>query len=391
MVVEIELTTQQQKVMHALCRVGGSVSICCSLYMMISILKSQYYRSRIYSRLVFGNAISIVLLSITNLWGSAAVPQDTDYIHGANGTVATCSASGFLWYFSLLSVGNCFVAQALVAFLSIRYYKQRSNVLERAEPWIHVGIYIFPLGSAIYLLAKDAYNPFSAKCAVAGIPLGCGTEENIECTRGPQNIRQLQWMLVNAPMLFIHIVPFILMVRLYLWVRKETTRPNARRVAAPILKQTLLYLLVVWWTFLFRFIHAGMLFVGDVFSYWIWLVAGINEAFVGLWFLIFHTLVRSNDPTKGLRRSISLSPDPKSSKFSLDEGGGNSTDEGGNGSASLKGSSIFQSSKAFKPRFSIFDGSAIPVDSPWAAFLTEGTDQAYLEDAGEYDDSDYNN
>lgn len=144
------------------------------------------------------------------------------------------------------------------------------------EKWIHLGVHVYPMGSAIYLLTVQAFNPTGAYlCWISGDPVGCGGDSGVECERGPPNIDLLAWIFAALPAFFFLLFPTAVMLALYIHVRQRqqrqqqrsrrregagsndpssTTLWNSRRVAW----QASWYLLGIYWTYIFAMISNGI-------------------------------------------------------------------------------------------------------------------------------------
>ena len=144
-------TDKQLRVLTIVGRCSAAVSCISSMYIIGCVSTSQYYRSRIYHRLMLGFSIAIWVTTINYLWGPAAVPEGTVGIYGAKGTTTTCSIQGFLIQVFSLTALFYYTAIAFYSFFAIRN-KFNVTKLRKLEPWLHCSTMIFPLGSAIYLL-----------------------------------------------------------------------------------------------------------------------------------------------------------------------------------------------------------------------------------------------
>ena len=120
-----ELTDDERLLLDVLTSSAACVSLLCALYMIISILRSRYYRSRIYHRMVFGCSLTLILDAAEELWGSAAAPEGT--LPGSRGTQATCSTQGFLYHISIFAVPTYYVVQSLVSYASLRFKRTESD------------------------------------------------------------------------------------------------------------------------------------------------------------------------------------------------------------------------------------------------------------------------
>ena len=407
--IDIDLTYEQQRWLNILPRVGAGISLCCSFYLVITVVSNPYYRKRIYHRIMAACALNIVVLNATSLWGSAAVPYDSGLL-GARGNTATCSAQGWLLQFSQFVVPSYYVALSLLSYFSIRH-KFHVPEYQHIEKWIHVSVYIFPIASACYLLYLEAFNKVVIGCYVASEPIGCGDQspedEYIPCIRGPENIGQLQKIFLAIPSVLVVFIPTAVMLVLYLQVR---SRPGGKQIAKSVAKQSGLYVLVQYWTYLFRFLDAALLLAVGEYAFGTNLLANFIESLQGLWTLCVYLYFRSAPPP-------SASEEGQASRDGERDGHQNTRQyhndmsisfKFGNGSTILNTSSESmkaninsrygskelsqQQDSSTKERFSIFDGTnALDLDSPWARFLLdEGEDKSYIEDShAEYDDTQF--
>jgi hypothetical protein len=211
-------TEQQILVLAILPRIGATISLFSSLYIVITVLCSPHYRSRVYHRIMLGTALNIMLWSVPNLWGSAAVPEGTSSVGSwGKGTTASCSASGFLLQLGTYAVPSYYVVLSFYSFTAVcnNFQLEKYKWIER---WIHVGVHIYPIASAIYLLTIDAFNFSGTQCWIASVPLGCGERSDEVCTQGPQDIGRVQWLFAGIPAMILVIVPTFMMIALYIEV-----------------------------------------------------------------------------------------------------------------------------------------------------------------------------
>ena len=375
---DIELTRKQQLTLETLPRVGAAISLCCSFSVVWTVLRSRYYRSRIYHRIMLGCVLNIIILNITQIWGAAAVPEGTPGFVGARGTIATCSAQGFLHQLMFV-VPFYYVALSLLSLAAVQNKFQVHKYIW-IEKWIHISVYIFPVCSSAYLLTIDAFNPAVRDCHFAGYPLGCGTKSGTECTRGPQNIDVYQTWLFAAPFLISLMLPALIMTILYIKVRRQ---PNGEKVANSVAIQSALYLLALYWTYIFRIVHSALVAKLNTFNYTLGILTGLIESLQGLWTLMVYWYFRSEDPMQVNKDLAEQSPAASSQKLRDKKKLGNATEEDRGSSSTVK-SKIFS-----RPECSIFDGTGVAdSDSPWAAFLVDvGEDDDYQR-TKEYDDTD---
>lgn len=368
MVTEFDIPPSQQRILAIAPRICASISIVCALIMAAAIMLSTYRRRRIYHRLMLGCVPSIIILNIAQLWGQAAAPEGTDHVLGARGNAGTCTAQGFMYQFRLV-VPSYYAVLSLMTYRLIKS-KFKHSLGQTEEYLVHIGVYVFPIASGIYLTAIEGFNMITQGCGIANAPLACGgdpeDEGYVPCTRGPENIGLYQWLFAGLPSVIIMLGPTIVMGWICCRLRKQS-------VLKSFIYQSCLYLLAVYWTYLFRWIDAAILLSAGEYVFATAFVADIMDPLQGLWTLIIYSYFRTHDPK--------TAADPTSSN----EGSAPFGDTGGSGSGS-------SGSRSFRPEFSIFDGSVAnrTSDSPWAKFLTDDfEDPEYMKDCGEYSDGDF--
>ena len=344
--------------------------------MVFTILRRKHYRTRMYHRIVLGCAVNIIVDAAFTLWGPAAVPRGTPHIPAARGTIGTCSITGFGHYASFFIVPLYFNAQALLAFASIRY-KFQERTYQWMEKYIHIGVYLYPLGSGIYLLSLEAFNPIVMSCGFSSYPMDC-SEDGIECIRGPENIAKLQWIFLSIPALMIVLIPTFLMISLVVWIRHQI--PRGRAIGKSVTRKIALYLAALYWTYFFRCIDAVIIFGKGEVLFASTLAANTNEALIGLWYLLVYLVLRTEDPAS-VRVTGSLT-----AKREKDRSKAGREDR----QISMTTVTIDQSQmRSFELGIGIFDGNCLDEDSPWSGYLTTGVDEGYEKNDPEYTDHDY--
>lgn len=387
MTTEFDLTESQKLTLAVVPRIAASISVVCVLFMISTILRNPYYRRRIYHRLMLGSTVPILILNAAQLWGQAAAPSGTPQVIGARGTYATCSAQGFLYQFRAVVPFYYVILTLLARRLVARKRRSTQQFIQRLvkmEVGIHIAVYILPLSSGIYLLSVQGFNMVFQGCGIASVPLGCGDQSEdgtLECTRGPQNPGMLQWVLVALPAIILVGSATLIMLATYIEIRRSSNKQVARSVA----KQAALYLLVFYWTYIFRFIDAAIILGSGNYVFSINLLAEVIDPLQGLWTLLVYWYFRSEKP-KTLSHDV-----PKNNAVISNVDPINTAGDQGSGSGLPLPQNNSQSKSSLRPEFSIFDGSEVHRQaSPWAAFLyDEGEDEEYEQNNGEYTDDDY--
>lgn len=369
------LNPSQELLLNILPRVAASISLTCSIYMMVVIQRLILCKCRPYHRIMYGCAVNVSILSLLTLWGSLALPKETGQMF-AIGNTATCSTQAFLQYWSILITPLYYASLSLLSFFTLRQRltlrtgsvsgnqetnSNRSSGSSSAvspPPWleklIHVFVNLVPFLMANYLLLRDAYNPGVWRCVVGSIPFGCGDlsakfyDDYIPCERGPENMSTMLKIFLLAPIVFIGLFPVTILCYLYVTVRKTIGNP----LATAVFKQCFVYILLLIMTYLFRFISIGRTIGAGKFNFIFNLLANINENLIGVWMLVAYLFFRVKDSHANGENCTQTENRP--------------TDR-------------MPVRYSYKADFSIFDGGDIPADSPWGAFLTAGVDDDYSE------------
>jgi hypothetical protein len=354
------LTLKQQKLMAILPRFFVAISVVSCSYIIYLVVTSAHYRSRVYHRLMLGMACTIVLHSCNKFWGTAAVPEGTPGVYGAKGTVGTCTAHGFLnqmGYTPLIY----YVALSFYSFVAVR---NNFNIVKFIwmEKWIHIGAIVIPLLSSVYLTTIDAFNFNGYSCWIASVPLGCGEGKDIECTRGPKNIGQVQWLFGALPMMIVLLLPTCVMVALYVYVRR---RPKYSILvdANTVAKQAGLYLVALYWTYLFSMIDYAFLFGASREIFALRITAVCSEKLMGFYIMLVYLMLRvapkevaGNEVTHIGSTEMSVNRENPAEK----KGKGVQASKEKDGEDSIE-------------FFSIFDGTN--ASSSWKDFVFEGEDE----------------
>lgn len=366
------LSERDQKLIALLPSIGGFISVFFCIKLIVTVLRSAYFRSRVYQRLMAACAFNVIIQSFASIWGPFAVPAGTPGFPYARGTIATCSARGFMAV--LISVvPNYFVAIYILAYLGVKS-KFNAQKNQWVEKWIHLIVYALPIWRGVYLLSVDAFNPVTRVCSVASTPLGCGdkfrgTPDYKPCERGPENIALLQWYFVALPAVVTMILPTLLVLVMYCRLRHEA-------VAASVLKQSAFFFFVgIYWTFFFTATSYALLFAKGQILPVMSLLATLIQSLQGVWVYILYWYFRSNDPIKSQEQQEDDVCEEKTSQSENRK------------SSFPRVSGLFG---GLRPEFSIFDGTSVESsESPWAKYLVdEGEDDSY-QDGYEYEDTDY--
>lgn len=159
------------------------------------------------------------------------------------------------------------------------------------EKYIHIGVHIYPIASAIYLLTIKSFNSNGLHCWIASIPSGCGEESGIECTRGPQNPHLVLWAFGGIPAIFFLLFPTLVMITLTSCVYLREQKKDGENLTMPVsmvAKQSAIYLGSLYWVYLPLFVYNERNYFHDDKSYGACLWVNLITNSMGIWFAIVY-------------------------------------------------------------------------------------------------------
>ena len=162
---------------------SGTLSIIGS-GIVLKIARTRLPRATSGIRLVVGMSVADLLFSVNAILINFLRPQYLD-IPGAIGNTASCSFVGFVTtsllstvaLYSLCISGNTFL-------VACRGWRENETL--KWEKWGQWIAWLLPLSHSIPALATGSINPieFDQICLYESYPIGCNSNDEIECERG---------------------------------------------------------------------------------------------------------------------------------------------------------------------------------------------------------------
>jgi len=285
-------SVQQQKALCIIQRIAGTVSVLGGMYIF---WRAWYRRHCAFDRIMLGLSIHTILWGIYHMWGTSAVPEDNTGIYGAAGTNRTCTIQGFLFQITMI-IPFYYVFLSCYSWVVIVQGNFDPARYEWIEKYIHFGVHVFPVASAIYLLTQDAFHANGHICWIASIPAGCGPNTNIECTVGPEDPVSTMFWFAGLPALFFLMFPTLTMIGLVLVVYWKGRTGNIPSVitASMVAKQSVLYLGSLYWVYIPLVVYYGGIqkISSRSFGTAVW-VTTVSVS-LGLWFAIVYQYFSSS-------------------------------------------------------------------------------------------------
>lgn len=190
--VPTSLTHHELKLLATVPKVSAGLSLLCAAVMAYFAWQSRH---KVYHRLTLGMSIHIMLLAMWQFIGPAAMPSHTaaDLGWGVHGNQATCTAQGVGMQVHAFSALFYYVGLSIYSYEAVRH-NFITSCYAWIEPWIHGGVHVFPVLSAMVLVYLQAFNPGNTACWIDSYPIGCGgrgdqdDDSYVPCVRGPDNI-----------------------------------------------------------------------------------------------------------------------------------------------------------------------------------------------------------
>ena len=143
-------------------RITGSISIVCSGYVIVDVVRNPKKRKEsVYHRVMVGLSASDIIFSIT--WILTTLPMPAGHLPSSIGTLRSCDAVGFLNLLSSISTSmyNCSLA-------TFYLYQLKKNLpqskMKQKEKWLLIAPWVPGMIAAIIGLATDSYGPYNIIC-----------------------------------------------------------------------------------------------------------------------------------------------------------------------------------------------------------------------------------
>ncbi|OEU08205.1 hypothetical protein FRACYDRAFT_249993 [Fragilariopsis cylindrus CCMP1102] len=301
-------TEHEQIILSWTARIAGIISFISGLYILCLAYKR---RDHVYHRLMLGLSIHILLWSPWHVIGPLAVPRGTPETWGAYGTTQTCTAQGFFFQLAMC-IPLYYVFLSCYSWVVIVYGNFNPKKYQWIEKYIHIIVHIYPIASSIYLLCIEAFNSTGlGQCWISSIPFGCGDYDHhsdyddhdddspivVVCERGPQDITKKLVYFAGIPAIFYLLFPTIMMGSLCIVVwnkhkqlKKQTQKQKTKQKQKPQLqlKQSLVYVGVLYWIFIPHIIVSFMSVIGNRKHFGMNLFSCIVTDCLGLWIAIMY-------------------------------------------------------------------------------------------------------
>lgn len=320
------------------------------------------------------------------------MPDGTpDYV-GAVGSIATCTAQGFIFQMLSITVPTYYGSLSLQAYLGIK-----NEFQEEKYRWIEIPIHIFawcvPAAVASIVAVTENFNPKGSGCSLTKAPRGCEADPLIPCERG-EDIDMLEYTVGLGVAFLYFIFPPTIVLVMHRWIKRigrkaedsrgmQQIRHNARKqMMRQVVKQMSLYLFSFWFTivptlidFVYHTLTGKTIYELLIFANCIFALQGFVMA------MVYFALQRSGDDEPKLEGIVAPDMARSSTRTTFRDDHRTSVKD-----IQTNANKVMTSPKSSeidddvgKGRresfgFNIFDG--VPdEDSPWAEFFQdEGSD-----------------
>jgi len=248
-----------------------------------------------FDRIMLGLSVHTMLWGIVHLWGTAAIPYGTPGVYGARGNTTTCSAMGFLFQVSMV-VPFYYIFLSCYSWVVVMHGNFDAKKYELIEVLIHIGVHVFPIASAVYLVATESFHSNGLYCWIVPSS-GCDGDEECNNPQEQHNHpKTTLWIFGGIPAIFFVAVPTIVMGALTICVYLgKTKQPQSILTAGMVAKQSFVYLGSLYWVCLPLFVFYG---VYNSNNYWIGLWVNAITGSMGLWFAIVYWYFSTEDESE---------------------------------------------------------------------------------------------
>jgi hypothetical protein len=109
-------------------------------------------------------------------------------------------------------------ALSIYFMLVIRGGMKDGEIAKKYELWWHLIAILWPLGTAFAALFLDLYAFIYLGCWIGQYPLGCQSDDEVECIRG-QNAFLYGWFFMGVPLFILNGIIMYCMIEIYRYIR----------------------------------------------------------------------------------------------------------------------------------------------------------------------------
>lgn len=184
---------EQIRIISIIQTISGSFSFAGSVTILSILLRLEGRLCSTYRRIVFGMSISDALSSAA--FALCAIPTMS---------VSACSVQGFFVHLGALTTPSYNFALCVYYLMTVRFEKNEEWIKKKIEPFFHFFALSWPIGTGIFLLITNSFNPTGPNCWIAPSPRDCLIDPNIECERG-ENAYKYRWLFAGYQIVAIFI------------------------------------------------------------------------------------------------------------------------------------------------------------------------------------------
>ena len=282
----------------------------CIVCTVVSILifRDKKKMSYMYHRLALAMCLVSSVDTFVVFIQSWSVPSSTAGSIHAIGNIATCTLTGFM---NQVGTSNqyYYVSLSVYVFFALKY-EFRLEKIQWMEKYFHIGVFVIPVGSSIYLAYAEMFNPIGSFCWINAAPEGCDREEYSPCVRGSNKIGLHVMIFAILPTVCNSIIAPIIILACYMNEKlkhqkmvasgrlrgKMIIYERARREKSKlIVKQGGIYLFAFYMSYIVPAIAATMQVSTQRHNFYVLLFAHIFYPLNGLFFTMAYLYLRTKD------------------------------------------------------------------------------------------------
>jgi len=273
-------------------RIAGLITLISSLCMFSMAWKR---RKNMFHRFVLVMSIHQIIYGLAFIIGNWAIPRELNQYEGNFGSWGTCTTQGLAIYIGVRVAMIYYGCLSVYSYFGVMAGFDKKK-FQWVEKWIHLCVHFYPLVMGVYFLATKGLNPSFGYCGMASYPMGCETDEDVICERGPDSfgLADVMWFWL-LPMVVMVIFPTVIMAVLYFKVKRSEDDKGSESPflikSKDIARQSGVYLSAMYWTLMPFFIAGILQFFTNASEKSLVpyvLVAQINFSLFGFWSMLAY-------------------------------------------------------------------------------------------------------
>lgn len=280
--------------------------IVCSI-VAIRIFRNEKKMAKMYHRLALGMCVTSAVNSLFFMLASWSVPSGTPGAIHCLGTKNTCAFTGFMHQLGFV-VQYYYVSLAVYVYFALSC-QFRIREIQWMEKYIHISVFLIPIGTSIGLLSKDMFNSVGFGCYITAA--GSCNSDGICKHHLPKSESEKYMVLFGVvPGVANLLLATAIMIACYVNEQKKSADTSnskcfqgkrqiferARKQKSQLIaRQGMVYLGVFYLSYIFPFLCVIIAIVYEPYYFPVFLLAVIFLPLDGLFFTLSYIFLLSDE------------------------------------------------------------------------------------------------